>query len=382
MAASVFTSIVVAVMTVACGSGVESPVSSTSPVRTPPPETTVMSGAAADITPEAPSIPADVFRPSPTSSASEGRIAATVVRVIDGDTIAIDLIGSLHDTVRLVGVDTPEIYNRNRIGEYGSITDTDCLDEWGARASQYVAKMLDGKPIALTVNEPDQRDTYGRLLAYVLLDGVDFNAVLIEQGYGRAHLEYPSLKENEYLELQSQAMSRETGLWGCRSAQPVVTATSTVTPESTVSPVAIDTPSTAPEPTESPLATATPPPTPQPTPSSEPRLTIRCIFYDGLVPRSEADEYVEIINLDDVTGNLKDWVLKDILEGYPTFVFPSFAITPGQRVRVYTSQVHGEWGEFTFRYGRAVWNNTEPDVAVLYSPTGREVSRKSYPPGC
>jgi len=107
-------------------------------------------------------------------------------------------------------------------------------------------------------------------------------------------------------------------------------------------------------------------------------VKITYIFYDGLVPRAESDEYVEITNLGDQAQDLAGWELKDISEGYPLFTFPSYILAPGKSIRVYTDEYHPEWGGFSFEYGRAIWHNSEPDVAVLYNRVGKEVSRKSY----
>lgn len=107
-------------------------------------------------------------------------------------------------------------------------------------------------------------------------------------------------------------------------------------------------------------------------------VQITRIFYDGVVYRVESDEYVEITNLGDVPQDLEGWVLRDISEGYPSFTFPSYILGPGDSIRVYTNEYHPEWGGFSFGYGKAVWNNTDPDVAVLYNAEGQEVSRKSY----
>ena len=107
-------------------------------------------------------------------------------------------------------------------------------------------------------------------------------------------------------------------------------------------------------------------------------VQITYIFYDGLVFRVESDEYVEITNLGDQSQDLADWMLKDISEGYPSFTFPSYILAPGKSIRVYTDEYHLEWGGFSFEYGRAIWNNNEPDVAVLYDKQAKEVSRKSY----
>ncbi len=109
-----------------------------------------------------------------------------------------------------------------------------------------------------------------------------------------------------------------------------------------------------------------------------PDVQITYIFYDGLVPQAESDEYVEITNLGDQAQDLAGWELKDISEGYPLFTFTSYILAPGKSIRVYTNEYHPEWGGFSFEYGRAIWNNSKPDVAVLYNRQGKEVSQKSY----
>ena len=102
------------------------------------------------------------------------------------------------------------------------------------------------------------------------------------------------------------------------------------------------------------------------------------IFYDGLVPRTESDEYVEIKNFGDEPQDLTGWVLKDAAEGYPSFTFPHYILEPGATIRVYTNEIHPEWGGFSFGYGRAIWNNKMPDTAALYNAEGQEVSEGSY----
>ena len=133
---------------------------------------------------------------------------------------------------------------------------------------------------------------------------------------------------------------------------------------------------TAPTPTPTPTPTLTP--TPTPTPEKVVNVQITRIFYDGLVKSVESDEYVEITNLGTGSVDLAGWVLKDISEGYPTFIFPSYVLQPGKSVRVYTNEIHPEYGGFSFGSGKAVWNNTDPDMAALYNAQGQEVSRKSY----
>jgi len=76
--------------------------------------------------------------------------------------------------------------------------------------------------------------------------------------------------------------------------------------------------------------------------------------------------------------NLQGWKLIDIDEGYPELIFPYYILNPGQSIRVYTNEIHPEYGGFSFGQGTAVWNNSDPDTAVLYNAHGDEVSRKSY----
>lgn len=107
-------------------------------------------------------------------------------------------------------------------------------------------------------------------------------------------------------------------------------------------------------------------------------VQITFIFYDGLVPNVESDEYVEITNLGDEPQELTGCVLIDVSDGYPSFTFPSYILAPGESVRAYTNEYHPEWGGFSFEYNRAIWNNTTPDTAVLYDSQGNELSRMSY----
>ncbi len=117
---------------------------------------------------------------------------------------------------------------------------------------------------------------------------------------------------------------------------------------------------------------------PTPTPSTATNVEITKIFYDGLEPRTESDEYVEIKNLGSEPVDLEGWVIKDISEGYPSLTFPAYILQPGESIRVYTNEIHPEYGGFSFDSGKAVWNNSSPDTAVLYNAQGQEVSRKSY----
>ncbi len=143
-------------------------------------------------------------------------------------------------------------------------------------------------------------------------------------------------------------------------------------------------PTSLPTPVPTPITTPTPVPTPTivATTNGTPNLSIDCIFYDGVVPRTESDEYVQIVNAAGTSAELSDWSLKDVADGSPTFTFPSYTIAPNETIRVYTNEVHSESGGFSFGRGSSIWANSEPDTAALFNAQGQEISRKSYPPSC
>ncbi len=153
----------------------------------------------------------------------------------------------------------------------------------------------------------------------------------------------------------------------------VETETSSATPSPTATPTPTPTPSTTPAPTPTPTATPIPTPT-----DGASDVQIVYIFYDGLVPYVESDEYVAIQNLGSASQNLFEWVLIDISDGGPSFTFPYYVLEPGETIRVYTNEIHPEWGGFSFGHGQAIWNNNEPDMAALYDDHGQLVSTRSY----
>ena len=151
-----------------------------------------------------------------------------------------------------------------------------------------------------------------------------------------------------------------------------ITEPPTPAPEPTDTSTPMDTP-VSPKPTSAPVAVPTEPAAP-----SASNVQITFMFYDGDVRQVESDEYVEITNLGSAPQDLAGWRLVDIADGGPSFIFPSYVLHPGHSVRVYTNEIHSEWGDFSFGSGRAIWNNQDPDVAALYDAAGNEVSRKSY----
>ena len=164
------------------------------------------------------------------------------------------------------------------------------------------------------------------------------------------------------------------------SATPTVapTLTSTSLPTDTSTPVpATATATLAPtrEPTKVPTETSTESPTEQPV-AAVSEVQIISIFYDGVVSRSEPDEYCEIANLGGTDQSLNGWHLNAGNPGQD-YWFGDYTLEAGQHCRVYTNENHAEWGTLSFGCGTAIWKNSG-DCGYLYDASGRLVSSWCY----
>jgi micrococcal nuclease len=125
-----------------------------------------------------------------------------VVRVVDGDTIVVKYNG-VDEKVRLIGIDTPESVH----------ADESKNTEEGVLVSDYTKKMLTDKKVGLEF-DVSKRDKYGRLLAYVYLDGEMYNKILLKEGYARVATYPPNVKYvDEFVKLQKEARENNKGLW-------------------------------------------------------------------------------------------------------------------------------------------------------------------------
>jgi micrococcal nuclease len=128
---------------------------------------------------------------------------AQVVRVVDGDTIRVRL-GGRTERVRYIGVDTPESVKPG--------TPVQC---YAKRAAAANAALVAGRSVRL-VGDVEQRDRYGRLLAYVYRepDGAFVNAVLVRDGYARTLTIAPNVAHAHQLAQLAQTARRSgRGLW-------------------------------------------------------------------------------------------------------------------------------------------------------------------------
>lgn len=135
--------------------------------------------------------------------------SAVVVGTIDGDTITVEIqdqplpAGSTQrkETVRLIGIDTPETVHPDKPVEF-----------FGKESSAYTKQELTGKTVRLEYGD-EKRDDYGRLLAFVFIGDRHFNAELIEKGFARAYLRYPFRYAEAFKKLEDSAKAQKLGLW-------------------------------------------------------------------------------------------------------------------------------------------------------------------------
>ncbi len=122
-----------------------------------------------------------------------------VAGVIDGDTIVL----TNGEKVRYLGIDAPETKRPKKLPDY-------C----GHEAFAVNRSLVSGKKVSLEF-DVEQRDQYGRLLAYVFIRNLFVNAELIRQGYAQVSTYLPNVKyRNFFLKLQRQAIAQDRGLWG------------------------------------------------------------------------------------------------------------------------------------------------------------------------
>lgn len=128
-----------------------------------------------------------------------------IYRAVDGDTITVTINGT-HQTVRLIGVDTPEVS--------GPYADAEC---YGTEASEAAKTKLSGKKVYLEADfASGDKDKYDRLLRYVYLeDGTPFNKWMLAEGYAREYT-YNGIiykYQAEFKAAQSAAKTAAKGLW-------------------------------------------------------------------------------------------------------------------------------------------------------------------------
>lgn len=126
-----------------------------------------------------------------------------VTKVVDGDTIDVIYQGK-KERIRMLCVDTPESVHPDRSKN----------TPMGEAASRYTKSRLTGEEVDLEF-EAKKRGKYGRLLAYVILDGENFNVELVEKGWSPYYTKYGGSERHhsEFMAAEQSAKDQKLNIW-------------------------------------------------------------------------------------------------------------------------------------------------------------------------
>jgi len=135
-----------------------------------------------------------------------------VTRAVDGDTLVLEN----KERVRLIGIDTPEMHESNKLyrDAQRSGQDVESIKRLGRQSYEFTKKLVEGKKVRLEF-DVERYDKYKRILAYVYLeDGTFVNAKIVEEGYASLMTYPPNVKYADlFLKLYQEARQNKRGLW-------------------------------------------------------------------------------------------------------------------------------------------------------------------------
>lgn len=208
-----------------------------------------------------------------------------VSRVIDGDTIEL----SNGERVRLLGINSPEIN-----------------EPFGFDAKDYLSKVIEGKNVYLE-NDLNLRDDYGRLLAFVFIDGKNINVDLVRMGLAHTfELNKLSKYVKDLRDAEYDAMVNQFGIWK--------------------------------------------------------ESNITCLKLVDL--KISGAEKVVLKNECNFSIQLKNWILED--ESHNRFKFPSYLFKPNEIIEIYSNN---KTAKFSFNKSFQIWNK-EGDSLFLRDSEG------------
>ena len=143
-----------------------------------------------------------------SGATTENEVLITVLKVIDGDTVDIDIKGNT-ERVRLIGVNTPETKHP-----------TKPIECFGPEASAYLTQLLPKGTHVRIERDIEARDRYGRMLLYLYResDNLFINLDLVSHGYGTPmSIEPNTFHRNDFVHAAALAETTNVGLWkACR----------------------------------------------------------------------------------------------------------------------------------------------------------------------
>jgi micrococcal nuclease len=224
------------------------------------------------------------------------------------------------DTIRVIvdGVEKPVRY----IG-IDTPESTTQVEYFGEEASEKNKELVAGQDIIM-YRDVSETDKFDRLLRYIFVGDKFINYELVNQGYAASFRYDPDTScANLFDQAENNAKSSGLGLWAATATQAALS-------------------------TQSPSGGSL-----------------------EIVAVNKQAEYVDIKNGSSASVDLTGWILVSE-KGSQTCALGG-TIQPGQTLRVWAGSGEG----FSCGFGKPIWNNSEPDPAVLYNPQHAEISR--YP---
>lgn len=131
------------------------------------------------------------------------RLKGSVSDVVDGDTIDVSLNSGVTERIRLIGIDTPEVYGGAECG--------------GPEASAEMGRLGLGRRVRMATDPTqDRRDRYGRLLAYVrVVKGPSLQLAMLRAGWARVYVydHSPFRKVKRFRRAEDAARAANRGAW-------------------------------------------------------------------------------------------------------------------------------------------------------------------------
>ncbi len=139
---------------------------------------------------------------TPTENTTN-QIPVTLVSTTDGDTIRV-MYNGVNEPVRYLLIDTPET-NHPRLGK----------QPFGDEAKELNRSLVNSGALTIEFDVGEKRDKYGRLLAYVYVDGKSVQEILLRAGLARVAYVYPPNTRHltPYEKAQREAKSKKLGIW-------------------------------------------------------------------------------------------------------------------------------------------------------------------------
>jgi micrococcal nuclease len=144
------------------------------------------------------------------TGAEARQLQGKVLWIYDGDTLKVAGVGK----VRLLGIDAPEHEDSPRDSYYlEQGIPRQNLRRVAREALRFNIAVVKGRTVRLQTDQED-RDRYGRLLAYVFLpDGRMLNRLLLDKGYAAVYRRFDFRLKEDFLRAEAEARRRHVGLW-------------------------------------------------------------------------------------------------------------------------------------------------------------------------